>query len=71
MFVVTDKSRGLNELKLIPCEIKEDNGCGLLLVGKCPFMREFKSGVKASVLCQRGWNAMIECGCVQEVHDEA
>ena len=75
MFVVTDKFHGINELKLIPCEIKKDNDCSLLAGGNCPFMRGgFKSGVKPAVMCQAGFNYMIECGCVEkysEVKDEA
>ena len=74
MFVVTDIYFGIGELRLIPLEIQENNGCEFLKNGKCPFMRQFRKGVKAQVLCQRGWDNMIRFGCVKkagEKQDEA
>ena len=70
MFVVTDKHSGISELRLIPLEIQENNGCEFLKDGKCPFMRQFRKGVKAQVLCQRGWDNMIRFGCVKKVGEK-
>lgn len=42
MFVVTDKHSGISELRLIPLEIQENNGCEFLKAWKCPFMKQFR-----------------------------